>query len=96
MSDSQEFFEQLRRGQQPPSGSLHAQLHRIPGETESAAVQVRRLLRHAEDGLGEIVATIGNILRWHDRDEILSTLSPAERELWLQIKSIAPEPKPEE
>ena len=96
MCDHNEFFEQLRRGGCPSSDSLHQQLHRIPPEIGQAAVQVGRLLRHAEDQLGELSETIGNILRWHGHDEILSCLNPGQQLLWRRLKTIVPAPEFEE
>lgn len=93
MSEHHEFFEQLRRGEQPASHSLHQLLHRIPPDKEHATAQVARLLRHAADEIGELVETICNITRWHGQEEICSLLEPKQVSLLHQLKSIAFEPK---
>lgn len=92
MVEHHAFFEQLLRGEQPPNNTLHWQRHRIPADPKAGIRQVHRLLRDAEDEIFEFVETIGNILRWHDRDEILAALGEDERTLWFALKAISPPP----
>jgi hypothetical protein len=69
-----EFFDQLCRGEQEMSGIVYPDLHRIPPDVGHAAGQVRQLLIHARNEIGEVIATAGNILRWHGRSEIVKAL----------------------
>jgi hypothetical protein len=96
MHEHNEFFAQLLRGEQPPSVSLFSQQHRIPVDTNASIGQVRRVLRGVEDEIFLAVEAIGNILRWHDRDEILAALPEKERAFWLALKAISPPPDLEE
>jgi len=96
MDEHNEFFEQLLRGEQPRDDSLFSQRHRIPLDTNASVGQVRRVLRGIEDEIFLVVEAIGNILRWHDRDEILAALPEKERALWFALKAISPPPDLEE
>ena len=96
MSDHYEFFEQLRRGAQRPSGTLYDVLHRIPPEPRESVGQVRRLLNHVVDEVSELVQTVENIMRWHGRDQILPGLSAEQQSLLAKLREIAPDELPEE
>ncbi|HEV2971282.1 MAG TPA: hypothetical protein VGY55_15005 [Pirellulales bacterium] len=74
--DDDRFFLELKRGQRP-LGLLSTQndrLHRNPADLERASRQVKYLMDHALDKVGDCVDTINNILRWHGPDEIKNGL----------------------
>jgi hypothetical protein len=86
MAEQNEFFDQLIRGEHPPNS--YAFSSRIPQDEKAAAIQVRILLRYADDAADSAMGCIRDILRWHGGEMIRSQLSPADRDLLSKVEAL--------
>ncbi len=85
MAERNEYFDQLIRGENVKSHP-YAFSSRIPHDEKAAAIQVRILLRYADDAADSAMTCIRDILRWHGGDTIRSQLSPADRDLLSKVE----------
>lgn len=88
MTERNEYFDQLIRGEHPKSDHCRS-INRIAHDQKSAVSDVMILLRNVEEDAEMAMATIRNIMRWHGGEIIRSQIPPREQELLPKVEALA-------